>query len=261
MASTFAEIFSDFRDSVKVYTSKLDVTPLQFMRLYSRGMAVFQRETEYLEAYVEVNKDTNGIFTTPVDMMRMVEVKDRNNIDFLIQNYEQFRRNQEKTVDGYIETPRNYSIRLQGIFAGLTYGNVRDTARMITIWNRRFLLEPDLGDTILKVWYIPELQPISANSFQWSDFNATTNPNPTTKWYPIDTRFNTMFTTTGLHPTLSPYEGAFLDYAIAQYIKSQGNKNYIVFEKSYKEEIERAKYNKPTYYREGVASYHMAPWS
>jgi len=261
MASTFAEIYSDFRDMVKVYTTKLDVTPLQFMRLYSKGMAEFQRDTEYLEAYVEIDKDSNGNFAVPVDMLRLVEVRDKNDLDLLIQGYTQYRRNVEKTVDGYIETPTNYSIRLRGIYNGLQYGNVSDTARMVTIWNRRLLIYPDLGDTILNVFYIPVIHPISSNSFQWSDYDATTNPTPTTKWYPIDTRFDTMFTTTGLHPTLAPFEGVFLNYAVSKYLESQGNQNYIVFEKAYEKDVKKAIEEKPSYYREGVASYHMSPWS
>lgn len=261
MASTFQELYSDFTDLVKVYTTKLDVSPLQFMRLYSKGMAEFQRETEYLEAYVQVSKDVNGNFTVPVDMSRLVELKDLYSVNFLIQNYTQFRRNVEKTVDGFIETPTNYSIRLKGIFNGLSYGNVTDTARMCTIWNRRFLIYPDLGDTDLYVYYIPEVHPISQNSRQWSDYDPNTNPNPTTKWFPFDVRFNLMFSSTGVHPSLSAYETTFLDYAIALYIKSQGNANYAVFEKSYAIGVEKAKANKPTYYKEGVASYHLSPWS
>jgi hypothetical protein len=261
MASTFKEVYSDFVDLVKVYVTKLDVTPLQFMRLYSKGMADFQRETELIEAYVEIDRDVNGRFSIPIDMLRLIEARDAYRVDFLIQNYEQYRRNQEKSVDGFIETPRNYSIRLEGIFRGLRYNNVRDTARMITMWNRQFLIFPDLGDAIIHVYYIPEIHPISANSFQWSDYDATNNPTPTTKWYPIDLRFETMFNTSGLHPTLSPYEQVFLDYAVAQYIQSQGNKNYIVYEKAYEKAVEKAKFNKQSYYREGAASYHMSPWS
>lgn len=261
MASTFQELYSDFTDLVKIYTTKLDVTPLQFMRLFSKGMAEFQRETEYLEAYVEVDKDVNGVFTVPVDMLRLVELKDKHGVNFLIQNYEQFRRNVEKTTDGFIETPTNYSIRLKGIFNGLTYGNVSDTARMAAMWNRRFLIYPDLNDVTLKVYYIPELHPISQNSRQWSDYDPNTNPAPTTKWFPFDSRFNTMFSSTGVHPSLSPYESTFLDYAVGTYIKSQGSPNYAVFEKSYAIGVEKAKVNKPSYYREGVASYHMAPKS
>ena len=52
MASTFLELYSDFQDEVKLYTEKLDVTELSFMRRFTKGIQAFQQETFLLLSFL-----------------------------------------------------------------------------------------------------------------------------------------------------------------------------------------------------------------
>ena len=267
MASTFAELYSDFKDSVKIYTEKMDVTELEFMRFLTRGMQVFQRDTEYIEAYAEITKGTDGFFI-PDDMIRPVVLKDINGYTLLQQNFKQYTRNLEKWTDGYLETPTDYSMRMQSYLAeqanlratndGMDYS----TSRLYSIYNREIFMYPDYSDVTIYMWYIPDVHAISINSSQWSTWDSTTKTFATPYlWYPIDTQFTDMFTTRGINVLLAPFEEAFLDYAIAKFLKSQGSANYKVFEQSFKETEQWAKENKPQKFHEGVGEYMFAPYS
>ena len=63
----------------------------------------------------------------------------------------------------------------------------------------------------------------------------------------------------GAIDSLAPYEEAFNAYAIAEYIKSQGSANYLIYEKKFWAETAMAKENKPTLFREAVRPYRMSP--
>lgn len=239
MASTFSELFSDYQDALKQYTEKLDVTPLSFMRNYTKAMQVFQRETEYLEAWATVPVTaTSGNFDVPNDMQRLAEVMDSDANTILMLSYEEWRRALELDETGFRELPVDYSMRLA------------EEARIACIWNRVLMLYPDNGDLTVTMHYIPDLHPISQNSIQWAT------------WYPIDTNFDTQFRQAAVTPTLAPYEDAFLQYAIALFLKSQGVAEQAArYEGEFKSEIERGKLNKPLYYHEGTRPYMMAPYS
>lgn len=268
--STFAELFSDFQDAVKIYTAKLDVTELSFMRMLTQGIQTFQRETEYMEAYVSVTKNNDGKFYMPNDAIRIVEVKDEDGYTFVMQGYDQYTRNLELWVDGHLETPTDYSMYMPRYLArrsdsafnpnALRDGwKTRNKSRLITIWNRVFMMHPDLEDTVIYVWYIPDLHPISRVSTQWvaDPNNPGANPND---WFP-EQNFDTMFRNASVHPTLAPFEKAFCDYAKAEFIKSQGSANYKIFEIAFWTEVSRAKSIKPIKYKESARSYMMAPKS
>lgn len=273
MASTFAELFSDFEDSVKIYVEKLDVTPQSFMRMLSRGMQLFQRETEYTEAYAQITANaTSGLFFIPDDYIRAVEVKDSSNYTIVPQQVNQFNRNLELWEDGHLETPRDYSMRMQGYLRGQganttasRNGSLRENmSRIYTIYNRQISVYPDYDDTVLNFWYIPDVHAISINSAQWSTFDTTTgtyDPTLPLLWFPIDTQFMTMFTTRGCNILFAPYEEAFLNYAISLYLKSQGSMNYKVFEDYFWQSVARAKENKPIKFHEGVRDYMFSPYS
>lgn len=267
MSSTFAEIYSEFQDAVKIYTTKLDITPLSFMRRLSRGMRHFQRETEYIQAAIILPIDANNLFTVPNDLNRIIELKDDNGYTIVPQQNNQFFRNQEHWLDGKLETPSDYSIRMQNYLRGQATFNPNRSlsrpgmSRMYTLYNRVITIYPDYGDTSLDLYYIPNIDAISQNSTQWVRDPANPGNDPLFDWYPITTQFDNRFRTSTLHPDIAPYEEAFLNYAIADYIKSQGSANYKVFEQVFLAEVERAKVNKPTYFKEGVRDYFMAPWS
>lgn len=258
MASTFAELYSDFLDQAKVYTEKLDVTELSFMRMFTRGMQIFQRESLYVERTVVLNRqNVNGqnVFIVPQDMLLIKDV--RNLIDdgngrfteeiFLLQEFGQFNRNKDKWERGYLETPTDYGMRIphkRSVSDGRG-----SQVRMCTIWQRELITYPEFEGDRLWLWYYPDIHAISQNSPQW------------TAWFPYDPNFMNMFRTSSVTDVLKPFERAFLEYALSDFIRSKGSANYAVYQKNFESEIQRAIETKPTYYREGVASYMFAPYS
>lgn len=251
--STFYELYSDFQDAIKSYTEEIDVTPLAFMRLYSKGMQYFQRETEFIERQVEITyDDTNSRFIIPDDVLRMIAVKDSNDYSILLQDFQQYIQNIERWKNGTMEVPVDYARHLMPTYHYASY------PRIATIYNRVLMLYPYNSDTSLYIYYVMDIHAISSDSSQWNRLDDNGNP---VGWYPLDQRFDLMFKQASVTPTLKPYEDAFLKYAIAEYIKSKGSINYKVFEDWYMQEVERGKMNKPLYYKEGSTKYMMAPYS
>ncbi|KKN79172.1 hypothetical protein LCGC14_0341890 [marine sediment metagenome] len=269
MGSTFKEIYGDYQDSIKNYVEKLDVTPLSFMRQYTKGMQVFQRETEYFEKTTVVQRDTTtSNFLVPDDFDRLIEAKDYDGKTLLYVDYIQFTRIAEKFDNGLLETPVDYSTRLINTFlyGNLSYlyqysGNNRygllssgtDTlTKIITMYNRVFYINNDdtTNNTEITINYIPILEPISGSSSQW------------TNWQPLNgVNFNTAFANFRLSPEIINYEDTFLNYAISRFLRSQGSVNYKVYEQEFWADVKRAIANKPVKFREGVRSYNMAPFS
>lgn len=248
--STFAELYSDFKDSVKVYTQKLDLTPLMFMRRITRAAQVFQRESELVETLIPLTRaNTSVLFQIPDDFLREVELRDSEGHPILILKSTQLNRiNDQITATGINETPASFSYRIT------PYDNdspkpMTTTARMATIYGKDITLSPDSGDLTLSLWYIPDIQTISETSNQW------------VAWYPWNTNHESQFVSTGLPQQLTPYERGILNFAIAEYLRSLGSKNYQDFMFVYKEELQMAKINKPTRFKEGRRDYYMAPRS
>jgi hypothetical protein len=241
MPSTFSELYSDFQDAVKIYTEKLDVTKYSFMRKLTRGVQLFQRETLYVESIVNITP-TSNVFLSPQDMLVIKEVRDEDGYPMLPQQLKQQYRTADHWEAGIQEVPTNYDMKMWGT-------TVEDRTTLWTIWQGQFIFYPEYTKDLIQVYYCPDMHAISGNSFQWAS------------WYPHETNFEPNFSSAQLNPSLDEYEEAFLAYAIAQYIKSQGNANYRVYEDQFLAEIERAKHNKPVYFTEGVVSYIMAPWA
>ncbi len=251
MASTFAELYSDFLDSVKIYTEKLDETELMFMRRFTRGMQIFQRETEYIDMQATVLRQTVApFFTMPFTALRIIEIRDASGRVMLLNETVQYGRNLDAGY--YSRTPHTFDL-MQKPYSTPT--------RLVTNIGRELILQNDdpATDTQISVYFIPDLpaftqpdQPVPTPARPWEIWTA---------WYPIDTNFFTMFTTRRLVPQLRPYENAFTDYAIASYLKSVGSVNYRVYEESFYREIERSKMNKPLNAKEQGRDYTLALWS
>lgn len=267
MGSTFKEIYSDYQDQIKNYVEKLDVTPLSFMRQYTRGMQVFQRETEYFEKVVKIQRDTaTSNFLAPDDFDRLIEAKDYNGKTLLYLDYTQFTRIAEKFDNGLLETPTDYSTRLIQTIAAIDglYGikgydrydylgqGQEQWTKIITMFDRVFYINDDdtTNNTDITINYIPILEPISNSSSQW------------TAWQPLgEVNFTTAFNNFRLSPELINYEETFLNFAISRFLRSQGSVNYKVFDQEFWSDIKRAIINKPTKFKEGVRSYNMGPFS
>lgn len=243
MASTFAELYSDFLDQTKIYTEKLDTTELQFMRELTKGMQKFQKRVEYIYAYADLTRsDLDAPFTLPTDAVRIIELKDSDSNILLGQGFNQFNRNRERYATNKVVTPTKYSIPV-------ARSNDRGLVRMYQVFNRQLELYPDLQDTALQCWFVPDLHPISRASEQWEDWFATADA------------FTTLFRTSTVNIHLAPYESAFVNYAIASYIRSHGSANYKIFESYFTKEVDHALIEKPLYNREMFRDYHIAPYS
>ena len=260
MASLFSELYTDFKEAIKTYTPKVDVDDLSFMRRLTRGMQIFQRNTEYIEAYNEVPyNETDSCFYVPDDMRRCILLKDVNDYTLLLHGMEQFACDVEKYTRGYVDSPRRASIRLD---RSTQYGTdnpyTRDTTissmtknylRLATIYGRKITIYPDNTDRLLYMWYIPDIHAISQNSTQWLE------------WFPYDTNFESMFTTSTLNPLLSPFEHGIMKFAVADYLQSQRAKNYLVYLNEFVADMQLALAKKPIYNKEMSSQYHFSPYS
>lgn len=250
--STFAELYSDFKDTVKIYTEKLDVTPFSFMRRITRGAQVFQRESEYMETYNKILRtDLTKKFQLPDDVLRMVEVRDSSDRIILQQGTEQLHRNYDQIVNtGRYETPVMYSRHIYNADTMAVIPNSKDQrhiARMYAIWNYEIELEPDISDTELHVWYIPDVRAISSQDTQWS------------AWFPWEQNGDALFNTMGLPVALKAYEHGILNWTMMDYLISLGSRNYQAFQAIYERDLKRAIDNKPVQNREMKRDYYLAP--
>lgn len=248
MGSTFAELYSDFQDAVKVYTEKLDEQPVSFMRKLTRGMQLFQRQTEYLETSGTITKQlVIPFWRIPANCIRIVEIRDVNNRNILLQGFTQYNRNTDIQGSGMYETPADYDYRL-------THMNTQ--TRLIAVYGRELVLQNDATtDTSLIIYYIPDIPALTQPA------NPATVLDIWSAWYPINTNFDALFTTTRLVPSLAIFEQAYLDFAISTYLKSVGSQNYKIYEESFMNEVANAIAIKPVYNKEATSLYNMAVWS
>lgn len=250
--SLFCEMFSDFQDMAKQYTEKLDVTELSFMRTLTRGIQEFQRETELVEMTVDINRQQPPLapFMCPNNMIRPLDLRAIDPVDgtttqvFLSQSLNQMKRNTDKVLDGFLETPTDYEMRIKSIPGNRTING--DNVSLYTIHGREIITFPSFTGNTLRMWYIPDLRAISAAHPEWAS------------WFPINTNFMPQFTTQVLNASLAPFEQAFIDYALAQFIKGKGSKNYLVFEQNFQTAIGRAIETKPVYFKQGASDYMFA---
>jgi hypothetical protein len=238
MASTFKSLYSDFQDAVKTYTEKLDVTERQFMRRLTRGMQLFQRETEYVTQAVQLTLGQNATYPNnyelPSNCIRVLEFRDVNDIPLMETSYIQHRSIVDKRNGGrYLETPRDESRRLTHLL------DETGLLRNVTVLARRVILNPIFPskDTSITIVYIPDISAYDEADAEWAD------------WAVSDADFMNLFRTARVTPELQHYENAFLNFAIANYIQSLGHINYKVYEQKFNEEVQNAIINKVSYHR------------
>jgi len=277
MSSTFMEMYSDFQDTAKLYVEKLDVTEVAFMRFLTRGIQIFQLDTEYVEKNVRLTPDANGDVYVPEDLKRYIEIKaiktavtntDLLNVLNSNESYHvtflsptQYFRARNVEVDGKMKVPYpNIWLRQPG-----------KTNYIATIWDMKILTYPEWKEDFY-FRYIPDLKAFGNNQYWTQADDLTTAPPTYNSWYPLDevlagvpggpmTRFFYQFSTKRLHPFLQQYEQAFIEYALSQFIRAKGNANYRVFMDTFLMDVERAKRNKPTLFQEGDPYYMYAPFS
>ena len=259
MGSTYAELYADFREKVKSYTERIDVTPLSFMRILTQGMQDFQAKTAYMERAVEITKDTvKPYYVLPIDCLYEVMINEMNSDGtegntIVKQDLSQQYNNMQKNSMGYGSTPRNHDLDLRGGYNFRLNNTVR--SKTYSIHNRNIVIEPSYPDKIV-VYYIVDFP-----AFTQPDNSVDDIFNYWKDWYPIDTNFNAMFTTARLPVELARFERAYLNFAVAEYLKNRSSQNFIYSETIYNNEVQYAKETKPIRYNQGNVEYNLSPYS
>lgn len=270
--STFRELYSDFQDTAKLYTEKMDNTEVTFMRLITQAAQEFQLETEYIQriASLPIQTDVNGNvvgYPTPNDLIRIIEIRDPADLSqrFLSQEFTQYTANVDRNAGPFNETPFDYNIPM-----------VSGDTVLYSLYAGYINFYPLLANNpTLTVWYVPDMESFSSAAAQWNlpDITLPSGATRFRSWFPMNqvivhpvtgqnvSRFSYMFDNMSFNNPLSLFEKAFLNHALATFIKSKGSKNYIVFEQAYNQWVEKGKAYKPTYFKQGVADYYYAPWS
>jgi hypothetical protein len=256
--STFKELYDDFTYQINLYVERVNVTEYQFMRMVTRGVQLFQAQTELAEvselittrvASPEGERSGSG-FAFPLrnSVLRVLDAEDKDGNLLLFQDYQQFLRLREQYEgSGVIRAPQEYSYHVRRL-EEWKHGDKH--ARVITVFGRMVWLYPFFdSDTEIRVRYIPDLQPISESATEWSPF------------YPLDTNFMPQFESSSITPALLPYEQAFVDYAVAMFLRGLGQANYKIFLQDFWGQVKLAKDSKPVYFKEGASAYMFAPYS
>lgn len=261
--SLFRELFDDFTAEALLYVERLNVTEVVFMRYLTRGMQLFQRKTAYVETSVRLQPApppptqpvptfVGPVYQVPADMLYPIAVlwtpdpTGAGLIRCVFQSYTQFIYNVERAPAGYLETPIDYSVYTA---TGVRWPQHPRALPICTIYRRMLMIYPPPGQNDVVIMdYVPDIHAFSAGSPQWA------------AWFPLDTNFMNLFNTARPNPTLEPFERAFVAYALATFIRSNGNANYMVFEREFEREVQEAILTKPTLYREGLRDYAFAPW-
>ena len=250
MASTFNELYSDFIDYTQSYTERLTVTPLQFMRGATRGMQIFQRETELVSAMTKLIYDGSG-FRLPDDVLVVQALFDaKTNTEILLNSFRQ-QANSHEWRNGRIDESRRdfeqYKDRDR-------YGAVGH-APIASVVNRRVIIDGAVSGEVL-LYFTPDIQ-----AFTQPKNNPPLPSDHWAAWFPIEDNFQDMFETATCHADLAPYEQAFVYHATSEYLKSRGSANYGVYEGNYYEHIKAAKMNKPYMNKFSQSVYRFAPYS
>ena len=261
MASSYMELYSDFRDDIKAYVQELDVTELSFMRRLTKGMQQFQQETEYVKLIEEVVANEHGHFYLPYDIKRIIKIiwDGHEDVQFVPNGFTQLAENiargdrKEEIRSNYlINKPYNTQVVLFSDYNGFLVFDTKIPA-----------------DATLRVFCVPDISPISDSGWLWNIPDDTTvTPTIYKSWYPLNeiitvngkqtSRFSYMMETNQMPRSMSLYESNILDYAISGYIKSKGSVNYKVYEEKFYTGISRAKAHEVSYFSNGVADYNFA---
>lgn len=268
MASTYFELYSDFQDKVKLYHKSATVTERSFMRYLTEAMQDFQKRTKIVETEKQLFAQSK--FDLGDDVLEIIEVCDENDNKFFSMDYAQFRTELEKLGQdissiadspvtaipvGFLFQPGNRAETIDKYDAGRhppPTGNTQygQHTRIFCISYNRILFYPNRDDQILELRYIPDLHTFSSRSTQWKAWFDNNGEN-----------FEQLFKERGLWGTISQYESAILQKAIAGYVGAQLNNEQAYFAlNEYKSAINLATDNKISTYTFGVTPYSISPF-
>lgn len=261
MASTYAELYSDFQSEVALYHEHAAVTDRGFMRVFTKVAQEFQKITKVVESEKQLFRDNN--FYLGNDVLEIIEIADENNNNFFIMEYKQYTNELE-----YLGGTNNSALQINSLTQP---GNRAETVdkfdlsrhppetndsqygrhtRIATVTYNSVIFTPDRGDAILELRYIPDLHAFSKNSPQW------------TAWFDNDgADFLQLFTERGLGDEISPFEDAILQKAVSKYLFAYLDKDKSkAMQAQYDRAIETTLANKRQLYSFGMAQYSISPY-
>lgn len=259
--STYAELYSDFKDEVILYYEHAVVTDRMFMRLITKAAQEFQKITHIVETEKQLFRADN--FYVGDDVLEIIELTDENNNRLFSMDYSQFRSELEKLGQDIFtiypnelptppgnraETIDKYDLSRHPPATGDSrYG--RHT-RIFTIVTEGVLVYPDRGDEILELRYYPDIHAYSSRSSQW------------TAWFDNNgADFEQLFNERGFGAQLSPYEDAFLQRAVSRFVGARLDKYQAKAKQDeYDRAIQIATTNKRQLYKFGMSQYSISPY-
>jgi hypothetical protein len=163
----YRELYSRFKDSIKVYTEKLDVSEMGFMALLTEGMHVFQRETGIWDKYIVLHR-ISGKFYVPSDLMVPVWLKKETGETILPLSIEQLETKRDQHE--HFASPYNYDKRLASEHKPQPNSS-RDTypidSSVYAIFMNELKVRKYDGD-LLQLKYKPYFEPMGFDSPYWN---------------------------------------------------------------------------------------------
>ena len=249
---TLAEYFDDWRDQLLAYNEKLRLTEVQFVRYFSHGMGIMQRQAELVRSSVTLAPlDASGATLQPEDCLRLTFLRGQDGMRLLTHTARQAERYKERYDSERLpDTPAEFSR-----WARDGSYETSDHARTAVIFGRRITVMPSAAaGEILTCFYVPMIQPYSSGSAQWAAFFPQSS-------------FETAFANLRLAPELVPYAQGLVDFAISRVLRAQapvnpdGRQRYEFFEANFAAEVRAARENAPHTMQEAAVDYRFSPFS
>jgi hypothetical protein len=272
MGSTFRELYSEYQIALRVYTEKLPTDEVTFMRSYTRGIQLFQRDTECLERKLTFQKASQEpYYTIPIDCLRIIQIKDvdasgrgRLCVPMGVKQRDAYNEKMSNGLYGDTKTldyHRGYSYNNDSTRYSIHDNEIRFSRGEEPYEPDEILIfyKTDIPAFGTPLWTAGTNTPVFNYYTYWDawwELNTQVPPVPT-----LDASFQRMFEVTRVNPLLAPYEHCFLMYAISEYIMSVGSPNFKEYERKYKEELEFAKAYLPEYSHHSTPEYNVSPWS
>jgi hypothetical protein len=159
----YRELYSLFRQMIKVYTEKLDVNEFGFMFLISEAAHIFQGYTEIWEKKADIHR-INGNFYVPYDFIRPVILKDGKNMVFNIDPQQEEMRKFEGI---HSSIPENIDFMKDeyGYNHEHGYGHERQS-KCYSIYENEIHIET--SNNVIRLKYIPNFDLFSEASPYWN---------------------------------------------------------------------------------------------
>jgi len=166
----YREMYSRFRDSVKIYTQKLDIEEMSFMALLTEGVHIFQRETLIWEKTVVLH-EIDGHFYVPSDMIRPIWLRNECGATIVPQDVQQLET--KKDQHEHFSNPNTYDVMLDGghrdhgTYTNASRESHNAESQIYAIFGNEIIVRHYSGD-LLYIRYNPYFEEMSFDSNYWN---------------------------------------------------------------------------------------------